>query len=272
MKITTWNVRGLNAPSKKRILKQNLNKFESDIILLQETKLNKSEGINLGKKPSNWSCSMHEFVGASRGLGFIWNHRKISLDILTSKNNWISGLVNSVKSNIKYILFNVYGPVSNLEKRTVWKEISQYMGNFQNTPIILGGDFNTILNLNDKTGGVPWISQSMKDFNEWCEGHNLIYIPCNNEIHTRNNKWKDFVYIAEKLDRFFIKGDVEINNLNIQSSILPIAGFDHFPVILELIEPHKPFRNSFKCEKMWFLDSSFLENIKVWWSQDEFVG
>lgn len=50
MKITTWNVRGLNAPNKKRILKQNIIFFESDIILLQETKLNKLEGINLGKK------------------------------------------------------------------------------------------------------------------------------------------------------------------------------------------------------------------------------
>ena len=40
---------------------------------------------------------MHESVGASSSLGFIWNHRKVMLDILTSKNNWISGLVNSVK-------------------------------------------------------------------------------------------------------------------------------------------------------------------------------
>ena len=87
MKITTWNFRGLNVPNKKRILKQNINKFESDIILLQETKLNKSEGINLGKKLGNWSCSMHDSVGASGSLGFIWNHRKISLDILTSENN-----------------------------------------------------------------------------------------------------------------------------------------------------------------------------------------
>ena len=56
------------------------------------------------------------------------------------------------------------------------------------------------------------------------------------------------------------------------SSILPIAGFDHFPVRMELSEPQKPGRNSFKCEKMWFLDSSFIENIKTWWSQGNFEG
>ena len=69
MRITTWNARGLNAPSKKRTLKHNLNKFESDIILLQETKLNKSEGAHLGKLIGNWSIVTKESIGASRGLG-----------------------------------------------------------------------------------------------------------------------------------------------------------------------------------------------------------
>lgn len=43
MMITTWNVRDLNAPSKKCLLKQNLALFESDIILIRETKLNREE-------------------------------------------------------------------------------------------------------------------------------------------------------------------------------------------------------------------------------------
>ncbi len=55
MRITTWNARGLNAPSKKIILKHNLENFESDVILLQETKLNKIEGSNLGRSIGNWS-------------------------------------------------------------------------------------------------------------------------------------------------------------------------------------------------------------------------
>ena len=66
---------------------------------------------------------MHESLGASGGLGLIWNHRKINLDILISKNNWISGLVNSVRSNIKFILFNVYGLVSNIEKKQFGRKL-----------------------------------------------------------------------------------------------------------------------------------------------------
>lgn len=71
MRITTWNARGLNAPSKKRILKHNLKNFESDIILIQETKLNKSESSSLGRSIGNWSLIRQEASGASGGLGVI---------------------------------------------------------------------------------------------------------------------------------------------------------------------------------------------------------
>lgn len=118
--------------------------------------------------------------------------------------------------------------------------------------MLLGGDFNNVLNLNAKAGGLQQISQSSKDFKKWCDFHNLIDIPCKNENCTWNNKWMDFNYIAKKLDIFFIKGDLDANDLNIHSMILSITGSDHFPVRIEFSEPHKPARSSFKCETCGF--------------------
>ena len=213
-----------------------------------------------------------ESIDASRGIGVIWNHRKVNLEFLSMNNTWFSYRSQSLKSNLSCILVNVYSPISLSEKRKVWNEISNFLHYYQNEMIILGGDFNTILSLNEKVGGPSLLSQSSKEFKLWCELKDLIDIPTNNGIYTWNNRWKDFAYIAEKLDRFLIKGDLDKNNLNISSSILPIAGFDHFLVMLDLAEPHKPVRNSFKCEKMWFQDPKFLENIKLWWYQGSFEG
>ena len=100
----------------------------------------------------------------------------------------------------------------------------------------------------------------------------MIDIPIINGNFTWNNRQKDFSYIVEKLDRFLIKEDLDVNNLNIQSSILPIGRSNHYPVRLEFLEPHKHTRNPFKCEKMWFLDPNFMENIKEWWTQGNFEG
>jgi exonuclease III len=38
MKIITWNIRGLNNPRKKRILKNRLRKEQPDLCFIQETK------------------------------------------------------------------------------------------------------------------------------------------------------------------------------------------------------------------------------------------
>ena len=62
------------------------------------------------------------------------------------------------------------------------------MKEHKNILILLGGDFNTILNLNDKIGGTQQIPHSSKDFFKWCEVHNLIDIPFSNGKFTWNNK------------------------------------------------------------------------------------
>ena len=71
---------------------------------------------------------------------------------------------------------------------------------------------------------------------------------------------------------FFIKGDLSNFEFDIQSSILPIAGSDHYPIQIVLFEPSKLYRNPFKCEKMWFLDQNFMNLVKNWWIQDNFKG
>ena len=71
MRITSWNTRGLNAPSKQWLLKCNLSLFESNIISIQETKLNKEEGDKLGEKIGRWKVEMKESNGASGGMGII---------------------------------------------------------------------------------------------------------------------------------------------------------------------------------------------------------
>ena len=87
MRIITWNTRGLNAPSKQRVLKCNLTLFESDIIMIQENKLNKEEGDKLRKRLGRWNAEMKESDGASSGIGIIWNTRTKNIKTIISNSN-----------------------------------------------------------------------------------------------------------------------------------------------------------------------------------------
>ena len=58
-------------------------------------------------------------------------------------------------------------------------------------------------------------------------------IKTKNGIYTWNNRRKGFCYIAERLDRFLLRGEHNLDKL-INAEILPMAGSDHFPVKLEI--------------------------------------
>ena len=72
------------------------------------------------------------------------------------------------------------------------------MNSYSDNLFFLGGDFNTILDINEKVGGIQLLSQASKDFKEWCVMHNLIDTLTNNGTYTWNNRRKDLAYIAEK--------------------------------------------------------------------------
>lgn len=111
-------------------------------------------------------------------------------------------------------MINIYSPINTIGKRLVWDEISSYIFQFRDKACLIGGGFNTILNLEEKVGGIQHLSQASLDFKLWTDKHNMIGIPSANGIFTWNNRRKDFAYIAKKLDRFFMIGNIDEYNLN----------------------------------------------------------
>lgn len=75
MQITTWNIRGMGSPIKKRFLSKLIKKGKPDMVLVQETKL---EAVERSVIQKIWGNANMEFVcsnsvGASGVLLIIWN-------------------------------------------------------------------------------------------------------------------------------------------------------------------------------------------------------
>ena len=58
--------------------------------------------------------------------------------------------ITSTKSNLQTIIVNVYGPSLPADKLIVWKEISDFIHSMPLVNIIIGGDFNAILSMEEK--------------------------------------------------------------------------------------------------------------------------
>lgn len=110
MKLISWNVRGLNAPNKRRLIKSQLDLIKCDLVMLQETKLSDVSANVLFSSWKNWNFLSCSFVGASGGLALLWNDYNIEIQLVSSTVHWMLFLVTSKVSKVKFWLFNIYAP------------------------------------------------------------------------------------------------------------------------------------------------------------------
>ena len=75
-----------------------------------------------------------------------------------------------------FTLFNVYGPTSNQEKLKTYDKLAMLIQSQDSHLVILGGDFNAILNQNEKIGGIFPPIKTIQDFAQFVENNDLMDI------------------------------------------------------------------------------------------------
>ncbi|XP_057869210.1 uncharacterized protein LOC131076177 [Cryptomeria japonica] len=211
-------------------------------------------------------------MGALGGLAIIWDPRFSSFSPLEIKQNWIGGVVACYNNKLRFNLINVYGPIQNRDKALVWLELEAFLGNHPSEVCIIVGDFNAITKAEDKRGGNIKLPLTALDFNNWINKNSLLEIQMAENAFTWNNKRIGFCNIAEKLDRFFIHGGLSELNYTMEAKILPLSGFEHFPLQLNILTDHSPRNCPFKFESMWFRDDNIINLIEHLWNDSVLSG
>lgn len=169
MRLLSWNVRGLNAPNKHHLVKRGMELSKVDIFLVQETKLTNTYLEMFEKKKKGWHVIQIQATEASGGISQFWKPQSVQIYKLVEGLSWLGCKVKSIYSNLQFGLINVYRSNSYIRKRGLWLEIENFLKLHQNVNFTIVGDFNAILNSNDKQGGIRRENQSQKDFKEWLE-------------------------------------------------------------------------------------------------------
>ena len=153
MQITTWNIRGCNSVLKKRILKRRIDKDNSGIIFLQETKCLGEELAKITQKVSKRCKSISiDARRAAGGLGILWNPWIVTLSGFLTTTFSISAEFHILGDRIQGFISNVYGPSKADQKQAFIESITDLKILAQNRAWIIGGDFNLIRNLEEKKG------------------------------------------------------------------------------------------------------------------------
>lgn len=121
--------------------------------------------------------------------------------------------------------------------------------------VILDGGFNSILNQNEKVGGIFPPLKTIQDFLQFVENNDLVDIQSSNSKFTLMNKRFGLAQIVIHLDRFLLSHYWKLGNYHIQSDIFPILESDHFQIFLNINQlvslDQIQHKRSFMFERMW---------------------
>ena len=253
LKIASMNVRGIGNNNKRRETFNWLRNKQQSIIFLQEVHC--TEAI-IDKWKSEWgykalfSC----FSGNSAGVCILFNNN-FKFDILKTFSD-PSGryIVCDIRTDEKlFTLANIYAP--NEDDPTFFKQVFDHLHDFVCEEIILGGDFNLVLDFKeDKKGGLPRTYQTaLKIIQQNCEELNLIDIWRTMNADKHRYTWRrKKPEIQCRLDFFLISSDL-ICDINL-ADIVPGYKTDHSMILLKIALHHNPRGRGF-----WKLNTSLLK-------------
>lgn len=205
MKIVSWNVRGFGNCSTWAIVKDVIRTFNTDILLIQESKLNSIQDSIIkevwGRGSVEW-CSCNA-VGSPWGVLIIWNSRLFTVREQCVVAFSLSVVLVDIASDVRWLVTSVHGPTDRRLRDSFWGELDSFQSNWSG-PWCLGGDWNVVRFPSEKLGGRT-MPTDMVGFLEWINKHSLI----DPHLGGFNFNWcsQQLSPTMSHLDRFLLSSD-----------------------------------------------------------------
>ena len=175
LKIVSWNVRGVNNSSKRKIIKALLRSQRLDIFCLQETKMCSMSSGTVRSLGSGISLDLEALnaKGSIGGMLVVWDKRSLVLLDKEVGPHSISCRFKTTVDGFIWVFTGVYGPLSSGERNLLWDELGAIRCLWED-PWCVRGDFNTIRFERNRSGR---LNQSMRRFSEVIDDHELVDLP-----------------------------------------------------------------------------------------------
>ncbi|XP_020258606.1 uncharacterized protein LOC109835017 [Asparagus officinalis] len=149
----SWNVRGLNKPSKRRLVRECLSLAKVNLVGLQESKLSSPSSFLLkslgGRNISSWIS-----LDATDSRGGVLLGRDDDLFSCSSSSIdifFVSATLTHRPSNWRFVATTIYAPCDSSEREVCWWELDRIRGS-HSLPWVVFGDFNMTLSTDERSG------------------------------------------------------------------------------------------------------------------------
>ena len=202
LKLLSWNVRGVNESTKRKVIKSVFRKQKVDLFCIQETKIqimtdrvvrSLGTGRFLDWKVLN-ACGM------AGGILICWDKRALELLEWEVGQFSLSCRFRTMENGVIWAFTGVYGPFTRLEREWLWEEVGAIRGIWEG-PWCLGGDFNITLAQGERSRQGR-ITSAMRRFAEVVDDLGLVDLQLQRGAFTWTGGLNNMS--RARLDRFLV--------------------------------------------------------------------
>lgn len=261
MSVLIWNIRGIGTESSVLYLKDIIRVHSPSVIGLLEPKHN-SRGIGDFARKIGFEGYYHG-EPINNHIWIFWRN-PVQLREFTITYQCNSFYINwTGEGDVKMSM--VYARCNRAERLDLWETLRQT--SHTNDPWIVGGDFNIILNADEKRGGNPVDLRAIHDFRECVLDTGITEIDFEGDRFTWCNNQKGNCRIWERLDRCFANGEAIAQLPTLKCRHLTRNTSDHSPLLLSIQTPTK-HKARFIFQKMWMEHPEFLPLVSRVWNSN----
>ncbi|XP_052486336.1 uncharacterized protein LOC128041067 [Gossypium raimondii] len=264
MKIICWNVRGLGSPRAVRKLRFLLKQNNPQLVFLMETIVNEKRMEAIRRRCGFTNGLEVGAVGTRGGICLAWRE-EVQIHLKSLSTSHIDVLVKGEGAHEDWRFTGFYGSPYSQNKNASWG-LLKILGQEQEYPWLVSGDFNEIAYSFEKRGGQPREERKMAAFREILQECHLLDMGYSGVWYTWERGNLPKTNIRERLDRGVANEKwMELfptGNIHHLTSTLS----DHCPLLISTINVSRfKIVPSFKFEAWWTAEESIEEEIRKAW-------
>lgn len=263
IQMLAWNCQDLGPALTVQKLGDITWSHDPSIVFLSETKQSNYRVSQIQRNLGFHHGETFDPIGSAGGLA-IWWKQDVDINFLDCTANLLDAIITIRSDGTVFRASWFYGPPHAEAKEEFWELVKNLATN-DDCPWICLGDFNEILNNDEKEGGIRHTWSHPRYLRNFMDYNGLIDVGFSGQKFTWENRRTGTELIRERLDRAIVNSHWLSFWPNTTVDHSSRVGSDHCPLIINPTPPQPKFKKQFKFEAFWFEEPECERIIQRSW-------